>query len=160
MHLGDKLKEYKKQKDKDQKQMAGLLGFSVRKYAEIERTGEVTKVEDQEVIYKLIGGDKQKDAYSGIKYETKEDILRMLDKSLDANIRHASANEENANNLTVLVKLLAKRFNLSESDLVSPPLKEVKKPKRDPVERKRISGKGEIPYQKGRKESILIEKGK
>lgn len=44
-------------------------------------------------------------------YETKEDILRMLEKSLDANTKHATANERNAHSLSRLIILMEKKFS-------------------------------------------------
>lgn len=49
-HLGDKLKEYRDGKSWKQPKMAGYLGFALRTYAEIERTGEVKKVAELKKI--------------------------------------------------------------------------------------------------------------
>lgn len=134
MHLGEKLKAFKKQNNKDQEQMAELVGVSIRKYAQIERTGAITKVEDREKIEELLGLKKQISADLKRSYETKEDILMMLDKSLDANNRHADANKENASNLTELVKMLAQQFNLNGTGSAFSPLKEESKDPHNPVQ--------------------------
>lgn len=69
-----------------------------------------------------------------ISYNTKEDILRMLDKSLDANTKHASANEKNANSLIKLVELLSLQINSTETGEASEVFEEKGIVRRDPVE--------------------------
>lgn len=91
-------------------------------------------------------------------YDTKESVLRMLDKSLDANTRHAAANEKNADNLTRLVELLALQFNLGETGSASEPSQEKSAVRRDPVEQTSVFvGKSEIDSnrkKKGQKKRI------
>lgn len=63
MHLGDKLKLYRKAKDLDQLQMAELIGISERTYRGVEKTGIVTKAKDLASIRKILAEstDKQQD---------------------------------------------------------------------------------------------------
>lgn len=58
MHLGEKLKLYRKKKDLDQPEMAAQLGIGYRTYQEIERTGIITKANIKEKVFQLLE-DKQ-----------------------------------------------------------------------------------------------------
>lgn len=59
MHLGDKLKLYRKKRDLDQPQMATIVGVSYRTYQEIERTGIIKKSKDIEAIKKILSEKEQ-----------------------------------------------------------------------------------------------------
>lgn len=59
MHLGEKLKIYRRSKDLDQPEMADLVGVAYRTYQEIERTGIVTKSKVQERIREILDEKKQ-----------------------------------------------------------------------------------------------------
>lgn len=59
MHLGDKLKLYRKGKDLDQRQMADILLIGYRTYQEIERTGIVTKAKVAQDIRQILAGNEQ-----------------------------------------------------------------------------------------------------
>lgn len=54
MHLGEKLKIYRRSKDLDQPEMADLVGVGYRTYQEIERTGIVTKAKVHEKIREIL----------------------------------------------------------------------------------------------------------
>jgi DNA-binding XRE family transcriptional regulator len=87
MHLGDKLKMYRKGKDMDQKQMADLLDIGYRTYQEIERTGIVTKAKTKEQISKILAGQGQVSASNtqedGFKVSV-EDYIAEIKNSRDA----------------------------------------------------------------------------
>lgn len=86
---------------------------------------------------KMVNGNTQE-----IVHDTKEGVLRMLDKALDANNGHAYANKENAltnkehaANLTELIKLLGIKLNLNASRQASRPSKAKGAKRRGPSER-------------------------
>lgn len=58
-HLGEKLKKYRKEKGWNQFQMSDYLGFSNRKYQDIEKTGEISALKDMNTITQKTGIDTQ-----------------------------------------------------------------------------------------------------
>lgn len=91
MHLGDKLKMYRKQNNLDQFQMAELLKISHRKYQDIEKTGIVLKTGDQEKIRNILAGNAQDDA-QGSKKQDGIDPLSIIANLTESNRMLAEAN--------------------------------------------------------------------
>lgn len=117
MHLGDKLKLYRKRKDLDQRQMAGLLDVGYRTYQEIERTGIVTKSATKEQISKLLEGNTQ---VSASKEEASTDgwYRAKIDDLIRTNEKHA----DNYGRLSEAYLVLAGKINSGMSGEVSEPL--------------------------------------
>jgi transcriptional regulator with XRE-family HTH domain len=79
MHLGDKLKLYRKEKGLDQFQMADKVGVSHRKYQEIEKTGIIQKVGDLAVVNKLLNENTQSVAHENPPTDELNQVLPMGD---------------------------------------------------------------------------------
>lgn len=62
MHLGEKLKLYRKKHDLDQPQMAERVGVSYRTYQEMERTGIIKKAKDISTVKSLLEEKEQNSA--------------------------------------------------------------------------------------------------
>lgn len=112
-HLGDKLKEYRKQKSWDQFEMSDYLGFSNRKYQDIEKTGKVGKVEDIQTITQKTGIDTQNIAHAEIPDKPKKKIESVENKAtkkdlsslIESNLILSRSIEKNTNNLSEMVQL-------------------------------------------------------
>lgn len=59
MHLGEKLKLYRKKHDLDQPQMADKVGVSYRTYQDIERTGIIKKAKDIATVKNILDEKEQ-----------------------------------------------------------------------------------------------------
>lgn len=78
MHLGEKLKLYRKSKDLSQPQMADVLGIAYRTYQEIERTGIITKAAVASKVQDILKDNTQKNADDAQKKSPKEEIEQVL----------------------------------------------------------------------------------
>lgn len=110
MHLGEKLKLYRREKDLDQFQMAEKLEVSHRKYQEIEKTGIIQKVGDLKKIKEILEENAQPNAQTvnlGDENPTLQAIANLT-KSIDrlvrtnenlsmSNVKLATTNERLAN---------------------------------------------------------------
>lgn len=112
-HLGDKLKDYRKAKTWNQFEMSDYLGFSNRKYQDIEKTGKVDKVEDLQIITQKTGIDTQRNTYEGVPDKTKKNIEaasnkvmhKDLSSLIESNLILSRAIEKNTNSLAEMVQL-------------------------------------------------------
>lgn len=112
-HLGDKLKAYRKAKPWNQFEMSDYLGFSNRKYQDIEKTGKVDKVEDLQTITQKTGIDTQNIAHEDIPDKTKKKIESAENKAtkkdlsslIESNLILSRSIEKNTNNLSDMVQL-------------------------------------------------------
>ncbi|HYE53711.1 MAG TPA: helix-turn-helix transcriptional regulator [Chitinophagaceae bacterium] len=84
-HLGEKLKEFRGARDWSQPEMAKYLGFAYRTYQELERTGDVKKVDDLRAI-------AQKTGLITLKYAWEED--RANDSTLSDVLKRLARIEE------------------------------------------------------------------
>lgn len=75
MHLGEKLKLYRKRKSLDQPQMAKIVGVSYRSYQEIERTGIVKKSDVLANVNRVLADKEQIPARN----ETQESASKSVD---------------------------------------------------------------------------------
>lgn len=100
MHLGDKLKLYRKSRDLDQFQMAEILKVSHRKYQEIEKTGIVLKAADQQNIREVLEGGAQNITHARAAKSEEADPLLIIASLTESNRMLAEAN-----------LLLAKKIN-------------------------------------------------
>lgn len=104
MHLGDKLKLYRKAKDLDQIQMAELIGVSVRTYGEIEKKGIVLKAQTHSAIRKILADDQQKSSERQSLPENEESHLQIIAK-LTASVEYLAQSTKNlVKNNTQLVQ--------------------------------------------------------
>lgn len=78
MHLGEKLKLYRKSKDLSQPQMADVLGIAYRTYQEIERTGIITKAAVASKVQDILKDNTQKNADDAQKKSPKEELEQVL----------------------------------------------------------------------------------
>lgn len=79
MHLGQKLKLYRREHGLDQFEMAEKVGVSHRKYQEIEKTGIIQKVGDLATVNKILNENAQKDAQEARKeVPPKTDLDQVL----------------------------------------------------------------------------------
>lgn len=93
MHLGDKLKLYRRGKDLDQFQMAEILQISHRKYQDIEKTGVVQKVGDYQKIKNILGEPTQINAQIEEKKQVHPDVAMDIIANLtESNRMLAEAN--------------------------------------------------------------------
>lgn len=125
-HLGDKLKEYRKTKSWNQFEMSDYLGFSNRKYQDIENTGKVGKVEDLQIITQKTGIDTQKIAYEVAPDKTKKKIESVENKAtkkdlsslIESNLILSRSIEKNTNNLSDMVQLYKEKSVPISFDLI------------------------------------------
>lgn len=113
MHLGEKLKLYRKSKDLDQFQMAEIVGVSHRKYQDIEKTGIILRTVDKERIREILQGTAQDVAQAEIKKEVGVDPLSIIANLTESNRMLAEAN-----------LILANKINSGASDSASIPVPE------------------------------------
>lgn len=115
MHLGDKLKLYRKARDLDQYQMAELIGVSVRTYGDIEKKGIVTKAKDISAIRKILADDQQKNSDKKEQSFQEEETHLQIIAKLTASVEYlAQSTKELVKNNTKLVDsniLLVKKIN-------------------------------------------------
>lgn len=83
MHIGEKLKLYRKKLDLDQPQMAARMGVSYRTYQEIERTGIIKKAKDIAMAKSLLGEKEQVSAQ--VETQKRTDALTSGDNPITLN---------------------------------------------------------------------------
>lgn len=154
MHLGEKLKLYRKVRDLDQFQMAEIVGVSHRKYQDIEKTGIVLKTGDQLKIRALLEENAQNAAQSDVKKEASPDPLAIIASLTESNRILAESNKILVSNNEKLVEMAVSSH---ETGKASPPLKPKTPVKRDPVRKEDFLGKSKtrlsiVPDQ--RKDSV------
>lgn len=123
LQIHERIKLEREKKGLSQEEIAALIGIKRTTYAyweevtpKNEKIKLVAKALELPENYFFVNVEYENDPPV---YDTKEGVLRMLDKALNANERHAASNEKNADNLAKLVEMLSVKINLTGTAEVS-----------------------------------------
>lgn len=152
MHLGEKLKLYRKAKDLDQPQMAVIVGVAYRTYQEIERTGIITKTRILQKVNDILEGKEQKIA---------DDTQEIEEQEADSDPMSIIANLTVSNRMLAQATLiLAKKINSNASAGASQPSQPTKPLLPDPTGG--LKGKPDTDFdeKEGKRKDTLGNSGK
>lgn len=145
MHLGTKLKLYRKEKNLDQFQMADILKISHRKYQDIEKTGIILKAGDQQAIRNILEDSTQNITHMQANKEAGADPLSIIANLTESNRMLAEAN-----------LILANKINSNAPVQASSSSKGKGKVSSDPTEQMQ-PGKQETGYEGRKKQKDSVQ---